>query len=73
MVREQRSNESSVRESTLSLLLLVTSKLNRILPDIGKFLQAFVKVKVTRGSTVEEGRCEPGQKVDKDEEEGHLL
>ena len=44
------------------------------LVDIGKFLQAFVKVKVTRGSTVsEEEGCVPGLKVDRDYEEGHLL
>ena len=45
----------------------------QLLVDLGKFLQAFVKVKVTRGSTVEEGGCEPELKVDIDDEEGHLL
>ena len=38
-----------------------------LIVDLGKF------VKVTRDSTVEEGGCEPGLKVDKDDEEGHLL
>ena len=45
----------------------------QLLVDRGKFLQAFLKVKVTQGSTVEEGGCEPGLKVDKDDEEPDIF
>lgn len=43
----------------------------QLLADFGKFLQALVKVKVTRGSTVEEEEFEPRLMGDKDDEEGH--
>ena len=61
------------REVTGVVLKHCYSHCVQLLVDIGKFLQAFVKVKVTRGRTVEEGGFEPGLKVDKDDGEGHLL
>ena len=42
----------------------------QLLVDISKILQAIVKLKVTRSSTVEKAGCELGLKVDRDDEGG---
>ena len=41
--------------------------------DLVEFLQALVKVKVAQGSNDEEGRCQTELKVEKYDEEGHLM